>query len=136
MNIFGNSQKYTKSGFIVVQLGIRRDASSSPQGSKDVIFLNIRDTGKGMSSEYMERKLYHPFAQEDSFSPGIGLGLSIVWSIVNQIGGKIRVRSEVGKGTDTEVTLPLERGDEVDEIHTRPGNLTKISTEHHEAIHL
>jgi signal transduction histidine kinase len=40
--------------------------------------LHIRDTGKGMSSEYMERKLYQPFAQEDTFATGVGLGLSIV----------------------------------------------------------
>ncbi len=42
------------------------------------VSLRIIDTGKGMSSDYMERKLYRPFAQEDPFATGVGLGLSIV----------------------------------------------------------
>lgn len=79
MNIFGNSQKYTESGYIMVQMRIREVAqsqSNAPPG--DVLFLKIRDSGRGISKEYMERKLYLPFAQEDSFTAGVGLGLSIV----------------------------------------------------------
>lgn len=102
MNIFGNAQKYTASGFILVQLRVRDVDTKRP-----LLALNIVDSGRGMSREYMERKLYTPFAQEDTFATGVGLGLSIVWSIVNQLGGKIQVRSEVGKGTDVEVLLPL-----------------------------
>ena len=79
MNIFGNAQKYTESGYISVQMRIQEGARSHPNGSfSDVLYLKIRDSGRGMSTEYMERKLYHPFAQEDSFAPGVGLGLSIV----------------------------------------------------------
>jgi signal transduction histidine kinase len=82
MNIFGNSQKYTAEGFIHVQLRIKTkledpsDESASHRGA--YIVLRIKDSGKGMSNQYMERKLYHPFAQEDKFSAGVGLGLSIV----------------------------------------------------------
>jgi CheY-like chemotaxis protein len=110
MNIFGNAQKYTDSGYILVRLRVQDGNGETPSGK--FLRLNIRDSGRGMSSEYMERKLYHPFAQEDSFATGVGLGLSIVWSIVNQLGGKIHVRSELGKGTDVEVTLPLEKAGE------------------------
>ena len=82
MNLFGNAQKYTESGYILVQLRIQESPCTSNQspsrGSADTLCLHIRDTGKGMSSEYMERKLYRPFAQEDAFAPGVGLGLSIV----------------------------------------------------------
>jgi signal transduction histidine kinase len=77
MNLFGNAQKYTTSGYIMVQLGLK-DYQYTNEKSSGILSLHIRDTGKGMSSEYMERKLYHPFAQEDTFAPGIGLGLSIV----------------------------------------------------------
>jgi signal transduction histidine kinase/CheY-like chemotaxis protein len=112
MNIFGNAQKYTERGFIFVQLRLRHaERTSNGVKIKDgqkVLALNIIDSGRGMSQQYMERKLYTPFAQEDSFAPGIGLGLSIVRSIVNQLGGKINIRSELGKGTDVEVLLPLE----------------------------
>lgn len=82
MNIFGNAQKYTVSGYILVEVRIQKATWDSSQLSAgvphDILLIRIRDTGRGMSSEYMERKLYHPFAQEDSFSPGVGLGLSIV----------------------------------------------------------
>lgn len=74
MNIFGNAQKYTDSGHILVQLRMIK----IPDSSTETVSLRIRDSGRGMSSEYMERKLYHPFAQEDTFAPGVGLGLSIV----------------------------------------------------------
>jgi signal transduction histidine kinase len=76
MNIFGNAQKYTESGFILVQLGVRKIEESGL--SKQMLVLNVIDSGRGMSTEYMERKLYTPFAQEDALAPGVGLGLSIV----------------------------------------------------------
>jgi signal transduction histidine kinase len=115
MNIFGNAQKYTDSGYILVRLRVEDSSDVDGSGKKylrKIFRLNVRDSGRGMSSDYMERKLYHPFAQEDSFATGVGLGLSIVWSIVNQLGGKIHVRSELGKGTDVEVTIPLETAEE------------------------
>lgn len=82
MNIFGNAQKYTKSGYILFYVGLQKvepstsDSPASELGENLVI--RITDTGKGMSSEYLSRKLYQPFAQEDSFASGVGLGLSIV----------------------------------------------------------
>jgi signal transduction histidine kinase len=83
MNIFGNAQKYTESGYVMVQLRVHdtsEEHSPYPEASASkTLSLRIRDSGRGMSSEYMERKLYHPFAQEDTFSPGVGLGLSIVY---------------------------------------------------------
>lgn len=111
MNVFGNAQKYTDRGFILVQLKVRdaqQQASLKLKPNQKLLQLNIVDSGKGMSQHYMERKLFTPFAQEDSFSPGIGLGLSIVQSIVKLNKGNINVRSELGKGTDIEVLLPLD----------------------------
>lgn len=110
MNIFGNAQKYTESGFILVQLRVRetpQQTNFNLNPGQKMLAMNIIDSGTGMSQQYMERKLYIPFAQEDSFTPGLGLGLSIVRSIVNQLCGKINIRSELGKGTDVEVLLPL-----------------------------
>ncbi|KAH7360859.1 M3EW, histidine kinase-group I protein [Rhexocercosporidium sp. MPI-PUGE-AT-0058] len=129
MNIFGNAQKYTESGYIFVQLRMIK----APDSTTEMVSLRIRDTGRGMSSEYMERKLYHPFAQEDTFAPGVGLGLSIVWSIINQLGGKISIRSELGKGTDVEITLPVEKA-EVNLQHFRHSDLIKLSQEAEECI--
>lgn len=80
MNLFGNAQKFTQSGYILVELRIVEEVTGDPTIiSIPVLELKIRDSGKGMSSEFMERKLYHPFCQEDTFTPGVGLGLSIVY---------------------------------------------------------
>lgn len=62
-----------------VQDAIEENSQYPTKSSSKMFSLRIRDSGRGMSSEYMERKLYHPFAQEDTFSPGVGLGLSIVY---------------------------------------------------------
>lgn len=79
MNLLGNAQKFTAHGYIIIQLRILEleDEDSSKPLTK-ILSLTIKDSGKGMSTEFMERKLYRPFAQEDSFVPGVGLGLSIV----------------------------------------------------------
>lgn len=79
MNLFGNAQKFTATGYIKVELRILEFEHEDP--TKDpttVLSLNVRDSGRGMSADFMERKLYHPFCQEDTFTPGVGLGLSIV----------------------------------------------------------
>lgn len=44
--------------------------------------------------------LFTPFSQEDTLATGVGLGLSIVKSIVNMLNGSIDIRSEVGEGTE------------------------------------
>ncbi|POS84901.1 hypothetical protein EPUL_001122, partial [Erysiphe pulchra] len=119
MNIFGNAQKYTDSGCIMIQLSMQ-NSDRSIKSLPEVLCIRVRDTGRGMSSEYMERKLYHPFAQEDSFAPGVGLGLSIVWSIINQLGGEISIRSELGKGTDVDINIPVEKVEKCHFQHEAP----------------
>ena len=111
MNIAGNALKFPNSGFTLIQLRVKQaDGRQSDPTSKigqKILALNIIDSGRGMSKQYMERKLYTPFAQEDPFIPGVGLGLSITRNIISQLGGKINIRSGLGKGTDVEVLLPL-----------------------------
>ena len=80
MNIFGNACKYTTNGYIIVRLRVRpaNDTEKAKNSASETLVLNVIDSGKGMSSDYMQRKLYTPFAQEDTFAVGVGLGLSIV----------------------------------------------------------
>lgn len=111
LNLIGNAQKYTERGFILVQLRAKdkpgkTDLTLKP--NQKMLVMNIIDSGRGMSTTFLERRMGQPFSQENSFAPGIGLGMAIVKSIVAQLGGKINVRSELGKGTDVEVLLPLE----------------------------
>lgn len=115
MNIVSNAMKFTNTGFVLIQLRIkqadgRQSDPTSKMGQK-ILALNVIDSGRGMSKQYMERKLYTPFAQEDSFVPGVGLGLSITRNIIAQLGGKINIRSELGRGSDVEVLIPLALAD-------------------------
>ena len=103
MNLFGNALKYTSSGFVLVSLY----GQESADGSEVDVLLRVVDTGKGMSEEYQQNRLFVPFSQEDSFQPGTGLGLSIVKQIVTSLGGMLDIKSQQHKGTEVDVRLTL-----------------------------
>ena len=69
----------------------------------------VQDTGVGMSKEFLEKRLYEPFAQENANVrtdyQGTGLGMSIVAELVHAMGGTIQVESELGVGTTFTVEL-------------------------------
>ncbi|KAF4439936.1 hypothetical protein F53441_12437 [Fusarium austroafricanum] len=104
MNLFGNALKYTALGFVLVSV----KAQEISDDSKIDVLIRVTDTGKGMSEDFQQNRLFVPFSQEDSFQPGTGLGLSIVKQIVDSLGGVLEVKSEQGKGTEIEVRLRLE----------------------------
>lgn len=112
LNLFGNSLKFTKDGFIRVSMKQDRgdyehhDGTLGGQHQTSVI-LTISDSGKGISQDYLGSQLFTPFSQEDHFAPGTGLGLSLVRQMVASLGGTIDVLSHVGQGTTITVTLPL-----------------------------
>ncbi|EEO27601.2 PAS domain S-box protein [Oxalobacter formigenes HOxBLS] len=106
MNLLSNALKFTPAGGkIDLDIGESRRAN----GFAYVQF-RISDTGIGMSPEFMKR-LYVPFEQETTDIArnkiGSGLGLSIVHSMVQLMGGTIEVQSEKNRGTVFTVTLPL-----------------------------
>ncbi|KAH8422479.1 hybrid sensor histidine kinase/response regulator [Aspergillus melleus] len=106
MNLIGNSFKFTQSGLIEVCLSQRVDRAN---GSKSVqAHLSIRDTGCGISPEFLEDKLFQPFTQENDLTEGVGLGLSIVRQVTSYLGGTVDFRSEVGVGTQVDVFIPVE----------------------------
>ncbi|TRM64846.1 hypothetical protein BD626DRAFT_235977 [Schizophyllum amplum] len=104
MNILGNSLKFTKQGFVLVRLVELPILEDDPQ-DKVKLELSVTDTGKGISKEFMQSSLFHPFAQQDHHQAGTGLGLAIVKSIVQSMGGYIEVASEESKGTEVKVTF-------------------------------
>lgn len=65
----------------------------------------VADTGKGMSEAELS-KIFDPFFTTKAIGKGTGLGLSISYSIIEKLGGTIRVQSAVGKGTTFTITLP------------------------------
>jgi two-component system, NtrC family, sensor kinase len=68
--------------------------------------LSIQDSGKGMSSEVIE-KIFDPFFTTKGVGQGTGLGLSISYGIIENHGGEIQVRSELGVGTEFIIVLPV-----------------------------
>ncbi|GAB7357434.1 hypothetical protein MBLNU459_g8359t1 [Dothideomycetes sp. NU459] len=103
MNLLGNALKYTSSGFVAVSL---RAQESEDHQSIDVVF-RVVDSGKGMSDDFQNTRLFVPFSQEDPFQPGTGLGLSIVRQIVHSLGGSIDVESVLNVGTEVDIRLSL-----------------------------
>ncbi len=74
------------------------------QDRRDRIIIRFEDTGRGIPSNEVER-VFEPFFTTKS--NGTGLGLSISRGIIEQFGGKISIRSSVGRGTTVEIALPL-----------------------------
>jgi signal transduction histidine kinase len=84
-----------------------RQLSRSSARQPTHIKVSIKDTGKGISPENLE-KIFEPF--RTSKSGGMGLGLSISRKIVEQHGGEILAESQIGKGTTFIVLLPIGLG--------------------------
>lgn len=69
------------------------------------IIIEIKDTGQGMTKEQMKR-LGEPYYTTKGMK-GTGLGMMVTYSIIKAMNGKITVESEVGKGTNFKITLPI-----------------------------
>jgi two-component system sensor histidine kinase PilS (NtrC family) len=68
------------------------------------IEIKVKDNGRGMSEEEKER-IFEPFFSR--FEKGKGLGMAIVYRIIEEYGGKINISSQEGKGTEVKIILPI-----------------------------
>lgn len=105
VNLLTNAIKYNKSNG-TIDMYVREIKSDD---SKVTFEFEIKDTGIGMSEDYIENHLFTPFSQakQDARTryEGTGLGMSIVNGLVDKLGGNIEVKSEVGVGTQIKVVL-------------------------------
>jgi signal transduction histidine kinase/ActR/RegA family two-component response regulator len=72
---------------------------------QDCVLVSLRDTGTGMSPEVVEHA-FEPFFTTKEIGKGTGLGLSMVFGVVRQSGGAVRIRSCLREGTTVQIYLP------------------------------
>ncbi len=109
LNFVGNAVKFTERG----EVAVRVEAVPSA-GDGHVIRFEVRDTGVGIGPAALAR-LFTPFSQGDSSTTrrfgGTGLGLAISRRLVEMMGGRIDVSSEVGVGSTFSFTAKLARAE-------------------------
>ena len=90
--------------------GVRADCSSCHEWlGGEYLELSVRDTGKGMAADTIER-VFDPFYSTKEVGQGTGLGLSIVHGIMHGYGGHVLVESAPGEGSNFRLLFPLGRG--------------------------
>ena len=96
-NLLANARKYTKDS---IKLGCTIDTDGKN------FYIEVADNGCGIDKACQE-KIFNPFYQARDNKPGTGIGLSIVKSLVELHKGTITVKSEVGKGANFIIKLPV-----------------------------
>ena len=105
LNLIGNAIKFTKTGSITITV-------KASEQREDFLHFSVADTGIGMTAEQVAN-IFNPFTQADSSTArrygGTGLGLTITRQIIELMGGRIWVESELGKGSTFHFTAQLPR---------------------------
>ena len=96
-NLMQNAIKFTTEGNICLSYEV--------EGNQ--VRISVSDTGKGIADEDQQR-IFERFVKVDEYIPGTGLGLSVVKSHVENMGGTVGVLSALGTGSTFWFTLPLE----------------------------
>jgi CheY-like chemotaxis protein len=106
LNLAGNAVKFTEHGAVTIEVAHRH-----LEDDRIELGVAVRDTGPGIAPDVLPT-LFERFMQADSGITrrygGSGLGLAISRDLVNLMGGRISVETEVGKGSTFRVSLPLE----------------------------
>lgn len=126
-NLVGNAIKFTERGEVSVR-ALEKDG---------MVEITVSDTGIGIPKEKQE-EIFEAFEQADGSIAreyaGTGLGLSITKMLVEQHGGTIAVRSEVGSGSAFIFTLPISTEDP--EVSTKDISISSLMESHTETINI
>ena len=95
-NLVQNAIKFTTEGQIILSYEVEGDQ----------VRVNVIDTGKGVA-EADQQRIFERFVKVDEYIPGTGLGLSVVKSHIENMGGSVGVMSALGTGSTFWFTLPL-----------------------------
>jgi signal transduction histidine kinase/CheY-like chemotaxis protein/HPt (histidine-containing phosphotransfer) domain-containing protein len=103
-NIVSNALKFTDKGEVLISVNYTNDTYT----------ISVSDTGIGMTPEQLE-KVLDKFTQANESTTrnfgGTGLGLAICQKLISTMEGKLSIKSELGKGSHFEVSLPLKSTD-------------------------
>ncbi|MDD3277491.1 MAG: ATP-binding protein [Lachnospiraceae bacterium] len=106
-NILSNALKFTPEGG-TIEVKLRQ---LGQDGNRAHLKFTVRDTGIGMSETFLKKNLYKPYSQEKNEVTakyaGSGLGLAITKNLIQLMGGRIEVTSELGEGTQFTIYLDL-----------------------------
>ncbi|MGH7788550.1 MAG: DAHL domain-containing protein [Candidatus Binatia bacterium] len=109
VNLIGNAIKFTAQGEVVLSV----DVEGPDDADAVALHFAVRDTGIGIPPETREH-IFGAFQQADDSTTrqygGTGLGLSISAKLVELMGGRMRIESEVGCGSTFHFTAPMRRG--------------------------
>ena len=127
INIIGNSVKYTPEGG---KISVSVKEESFEKENYIAYRIIVEDNGIGMSKEYLPH-IFEEFSREhtstESKVTGTGLGLPIVKSLIDMMGGTIEVESQLGCGTKMTVVLPFELASEKQILEEKQKEKEKIS---------
>lgn len=122
-NLLSNAIKYTDEGSIILKA----------EDTDDYVKVSIIDSGKGIPEKEIPRlgtkfrRIENYITGESNFNivrpGGTGLGLYVVYALVEMMGGKIWVHSQVGKGTTFSFTLPVYKGEGIKTLDSDEKNL-------------
>jgi PAS domain S-box-containing protein len=101
LNLLGNAIKFTPSGEVVLRVC---------RGEGELVCFEVRDTGVGIAPE-KQAQIFDPFTQADGSTTrkygGTGLGLTISRQLVEKMGGRLEVDSQLGRGSIFRFTVPF-----------------------------
>ena len=113
INLVGNAIKFTERGEVIVT--VERDCGPEPDDLVNLVF-TVSDTGAGIPPDRLN-VIFEPFEQADGSTTrrygGTGLGLAISSHLIELMGGRITVDSQVGRGSTFRFTVRLERAREL-----------------------
>ena len=115
LNLLGNALKFTDRGEIALHVSVQ-DAGTDTNSL--ILNMSVSDTGIGIPAEKLQT-IFESFSQADTSTTrkygGTGLGLTISTRLVELMQGRIRVESEVGKGSTFHIELVLQRAKETEQ---------------------
>ena len=109
-NLVGNALKFTHTGEVALKID-----AVAVDGDLYTLHFVVADTGIGIAGDKLE-SVFESFSQADTSTTrmygGTGLGLTISRRLVERMGGRIQVKSDLGKGSEFHFTVQLKRGKE------------------------